>query len=233
MKKLVSLILILIISISSFCQMNSEGLSGVLIQWLKPYNQRNYDSLVENVDYIILNYNKICPVTDGRAIDFTGAPNSENLEWLMRSEGPRLQGYDYRLYLENSITRPTNQKDSIFIHYDKWLTSYSLVKRSNDDICKVIEQLENDANNQVQNESEKAKMLMISPSINAKISAGISLNTYEQAVYTRMLEVADKAWKNAANAKLLKDQVNQGITPNLDSGWETDSLTPTGYPFNQ
>lgn len=47
-----------------------------------------------------------------------------------------------------------------------------------------------------------------------------------------MLEVATKAFENASNADALIAVVNSGGTPNLDSGWIYDNITPQGSPFN-
>lgn len=210
--------------------MNSENLQGILIKWNKPLAERDYNNLQEG-DFTVLNHNKQCPVTDGSQVIFSGLPEADLYEWLMRKEGERLQGYDYRLFVENQIQRPTNTKDTVFTNYNIWATEYAVIRRSDDEIIAAIRQTENEANLSIQSESEKAKMSMLVPAVNDKVSQGLTLNDAEQAVRTRMLEIAEKAFRNAANAELLINVVKAGGTPNLDSGWEYDNITPQGFPF--
>lgn len=211
--------------------MNSEGLNGILIKWNKPVSERDYNNLQEG-DFTVLNWNKPCSRTDGMPIDFSGAPDEESLEWLMYAEGQRLEGYDYRLFIENQVQRPTNIKDSEFINYNKFLTEYSVIRRTDAEIISAIQQMENEANLTIQSESEKAKMAMLSPAVNDKIANGLPLDKPEQNVRTRLLEIASKAFQNAANAEAMIQLVKSGGTPNLDSGWIYDNLTNLDYPFN-
>lgn len=202
--------------------MNSENLQGILIKWNKPLSERDYNNLQEG-DFTVLNHNKLCPVTDGSSVVFSGLTEADLYEWLMRKEDERLQGYDYRLFVENQIQRPTNTKDAVFTNYNIWVTEYAVIRRSDDEIIAAIRQTENEANLSIQSESEKAKMSMLVPAVNDKVSQGLTLNDAEQAVRTRMLEIAEKAFRNAANAELLINAVKGGGTPNLDSGWEFDN----------
>jgi hypothetical protein len=211
--------------------MNSEGLRGIRIEWQIPSNQRDYSNL-KDTDFVVLNYNAICPRVDGLPIDFSGAPNAENLEWLMYAEGERLTDYDFRIFIENQSQRPTNEKDTEFVNYNKFLTTYSVTKRPIADIIAAIRQLENEANLAIQNEGEKAKMAMLIPAVTTKLASGTTLNAAETAVYNRMLEVAEKAFQNAANADLLIELAKVGANLDLDSGWIYDNITPQGYPFS-
>lgn len=217
--------------------MNSEGVLGILIKWVdgKTEATRDYDNLSES-DFEVLNWYKVCPVTDGRVIDFTGAPDADKLEWLMYAEGERLTDFDQNLYIENIVRRPTKQKDSVLVNYNKYLNIYTISKRTKPEIIESIRQLENEANISVLNEAERNKLVMLQGAVQAKISNGVALNEYEQNVYTRMLEVSEKALINASNAANLIGQVDAFLagTANIDlkSGWETDNITELGYPFN-
>lgn len=212
--------------------MNSEGLMGILIEWLKPENERNYTDLKENVDYRVLNPNKECPVIDGSPIDFTGAPNAQNLEWLVKTYGDRVPGFDFRIYIEDEYSSPTNLPHPDFSNYRQFKAVYSLVRRTNEDILNVIEQIENEANLSIQNESEKAKMQLLFPTVQSKKIAGLALEPFEQEVWDRQNIVSQKAWQNAANAKNLKDAIIAGLTPDISKGWEYDNIPSAGYPFN-
>lgn len=204
---------------------------GILIEWLKPVSERDYNNLVEGVDFIILNYNKPCPRMDGALIDFTGVPNAENLEWLIKSMGNRA-GVDFRLYMENIASRPTQTADADYQNYHQYITEYGNVRRTNDELIAAIRQMEATANLSVQSESEKNKIAMMAPAVNAALAQNLHLTDSQQVVYNRMIEIANKADQNAANAKSLIDIVNAGGIPDIDSGWEYDNVSPQGYPFN-
>jgi len=204
---------------------------GILIFWLKQLAERDYNNLVENVDYKIINPNKPCPNTDGSPVDFTGAPGAENYEWLLRPDGVKV-GVDYRIYVENEAKRPTQTKDTEYPNYSIFLTEYGVVRRSNDEIIAAIRQMESNANLAVQGEADKNKMAMMSPAVYMAQAQNIPLTPDLQAVADRLTEVANKANQNAANAKSLIDVVIAGGIPDIDSGWEYDNITAQGFPFN-
>ena len=210
--------------------MNSEGRIGVLIKWTKPVEERDYNNLQPG-DFVILNHNVVCSVTDGSLIDFTGAPQAELYEWLLKSTAQRVEGIDYNIFTESIISRPTNTKDSELVNYNLWLTEYQTVRRTNEELIQVIRDKENEANTAVLNEAERNKLNMLSPALNAKLSANLPLNETEHKVYTRMQEVAEKAMINASNAASLIAIVTEGGTPDINSGWEYDNITQCGYPF--
>lgn len=206
--------------------MNSEGRMGVTVEWLKPVSERDYNNLVEGVDFVIINPNKMCPRVDGLPVTF----DNPNLEWMLAKEAESVSP-DYNIYYENIVARPTNVKDSELVNYNIFLNERKLVRRSNDEIIQVIRDKENEANNSVLGEAERNKLQMLAPAINVKLASGLPLNEQENAVRTRMLQVAEKAMLNASNADSLIQQVNAGNTPNINNGWEYDNITTVGYPF--
>lgn len=205
--------------------------NGILIQWLKPVTERDYNNLVEDIDFRVLNHNKPCPNSDGSPIDFTGVPDAENLEWLIKSTGNRA-GVDFRLYMENIASHPTAISDPDYPSYHQYVTEYGNVRRSNAEIIAAIRQMEATANLSVQTEAEKNKIAMMSPAVNAALAQNLPLTESQQAVYNRMIEIANKADRNASNAASLIAIVEAGGIPDLDSGWEYDNITAQGYPFN-
>lgn len=204
---------------------------GILIEWLKPASERDYNNLVEGIDFKVLNYNAPCSRTDGQPIDFTGAPNAENLEWLVKINGVRA-GVDYRLYMENVASRPTQNSDTEYPNYHQWITEYANVRRSNAEIIASIRQMESQANLSVQGEADKNKMAMMSPAVFMAQAQNIPLTPDLQEVADRLIEVANKANINAKNAQDLIAIVEAGGMPDIDSGWEYDNITPKGFPFN-
>ena len=202
---------------------------GILIYWLVA--ERNYETAVEGIDYEVRNPNAACPNTDGSPVDFTGAPGAENYEWLLKPDGVHV-GVDYRLYKENIAQRPTQIKDVEYSNYSIYLTEYGVVRRSNDELIAAIRQMESTANLAVQGEADKNKMAMMSPAVYMAQAQNLPLTTDLQTVADRLIEVANKANQNAANAQSLISVVTAGGIPDIDSGWEYDNITPQGFPFN-
>ena len=205
---------------------------GILIEWLKPVSERDYNNLVEGVDFVVLNYNKPCPNSDGSPISFAGVPNAENLEWLIKSTATRV-GVDFRLYMENIASRPTQTSDPDYPNYHQWITEFGNVRRTNEEIIAAIRQMEKQANTSILAEGDATKLNMMQASVTNAYRLGlVPLAPDLQEIEDRLLEVANKANQNARNAADLIAIVEAGGIPNLDSGWEYDNITPKGFPFN-
>ena len=206
--------------------MNSEGRIGVIVQWLRPKTEIDFDALVEGTDFIVVNPAKVCPRTDGLPVQF----DDPSYEWLLRKDGDSVSP-DYNIYIENIVSRPTNTKDEELINYNVFLNERKLLRRSNNEIISIIREKENQANNAVLGEAGRNKLAMLTPAILVKVASGQSLNEYEQAVMTRMNEVNQRAIVNSSNAQSLIDVVNAGGTPDINQGWEYDNISEVGYPF--
>ena len=205
---------------------------GILIKWLKPVNERDYNNLVEGVDFVVLNYNKQCPRIDGLPVDFTGAEDAENLEWLIKVTGNRA-GVDLRLYMENIASRPTQTSDPDYPNYHQYITEFGNVRRTNAEIIAAIRQMEKQANTSILAEGDATKLNMMQAAVtNAYRLGQVPLAPDLQEVEDRLLEVANKANQNARNAADLIALVEAGGIPDIDSGWEYDNITPKGFPFN-
>jgi len=211
--------------------MDSTGLFGILIEWLTSKEQRDYNNLRENVDFTIANQYKLCPVTDGSTIDFTGAPNAENLEWLLRRDGLDV-GKDLQIYERIIVSRPTQEKDIEFQNYNVWKTDFMYNRRPDDQIISVIKQLESNANMSVQSESNALKTEMKWRDVQQAMATNTPLDDNQQAVLARVTEVANRATLNADNAKVLIDLVLAGNTPDITIGWKTDNITPQSAFYN-
>lgn len=204
---------------------------GILIFWLKEKTEIDYNNLVEGVDFKVINPNAPCPVTGGAPISFAGVPDADRYEWLVKPDGVRV-GVDYRLYKENEAKRPTNVACEDYPNYNVYITEYTPVRRDNVELIAAIRQMESQANLAVQGEADKNKMAMMSPAVYMAQAQNLPLTPDLQAVADRLVEVANKANQNAANAASLIAVVEAGGIPDLDSGWEYDNITPQGFPFN-
>lgn len=204
---------------------------GILIFWLKPKTEIDYNNLVEGIDFEVRNPNAPCPETGGAPISFAGVPNADRYEWLVKPDAVHA-GVDYRLYKENEAKRPTNVPCEDYPNYNVYITEYTPVRRDNVELIAAIRQMESQANLAVQGEADKNKMAMMSPAVYMAQAQNLTLTPDLQAVADRLTEVANKANQNAANAASLIAVVEAGGIPDLDSGWEYDNITPQGFPFN-
>lgn len=205
---------------------------GILIFWLKPKTEIDYNNLVEGIDFEVRNPNAPCPETGGAPISFAGVPDADRYEWLVKPDAVHA-GVDYRLYKENEAKRPTNVPCDDYPNYNVYITEYTPVRRDNVELIAAIRQMESQANLAVQGEADKNKMSMMSPAVYMAQAQNLPLTPDLQAVADRLIEVANKANQNAANAASLIAVVEAGGIPDLDSGWEYDNITPQGFPFNE
>lgn len=210
--------------------MNSEGLRGILIKWKS--TNRNYVNAVEGVDYDVIDPEQTCNNVDGSPVTFTEIEDADKYEWLMKVEKKTVENYDNRIYIEHISARPTNIKNDEFINFSEFQYVSTLVRRSNDEIIEMIKQEEANANLMVLNESDKNKLDMLLNQVLIKQAQGIAISDIDAVVLQRASEVAERCVMNASNAKELIRQLNANLTPNLSSGWQTDNITPLGYPFN-
>lgn len=208
--------------------MNSSGRIGKQILWLKPLEQVDYDNLVENVDFTIINPRQICPRADGLPIDF----DMVGKEWLLIKES-QIPDVDYSFYRLNQVSRPTNIKDAELVNYNIWKIDYEMIRLSDEEIIAVVKQYENNANLSIQSECDKTKTDMIMPSVLISLANNTPLTDEQKAVHQRAIELGNLVKMNADNARNLIELVKQGLTPDLSTGWQTDSITPQCDFYNE
>lgn len=209
--------------------MNSEGRIGKQIKWLKPVEQRDYNNLVENVDFIMINGSQICPVCDGSPILFQSDPMKE---WLLITIG-EIPNPDYTYWSINEVSKPTNTKDQILVNYNQWQINYELVERSESEIIDLIKEEERQANLLVMSECDKIKTDAALPAVYFALMTNQTLTACEQAVKERATEFANIAAINATNATNLINLVKQGLRPDIKSGWQYDSITKQCHYYNE
>lgn len=214
--------------------LNSEGLLGCQILWLVDKSTVDYNALVEGVHYIVRNPSQPCPFPDGRVITYTeDVPDWNKLEWMVK-RSKTSSNPDLNVYYENWVQRPTDQHDVDFPNYRIFIDDVEILRKSNTEIILAIRQKEVEANNSVIGEGGADKLNMLYNGVIAKLIAGTpltSLSSAEQNVYNRQIQVSAKVDANAANAKMLIDNVNAGGTPDINAGWEYDNITAVSYPF--
>ena len=197
---------------------------GVVIQWV---NKKTVDfNNVQDSDYRLIKPHSLCPTSDGNPVSF----DDPSYEWLIE-RSISCPDYDPRIYLQGVSTLPTNTPDEQWPNYNKYLTKYSLVKRTNDEIITAIRAEEANANTALINEGEKDKTsYFMQGYLNAMLS-NVAPTEAQVNAEARHADIEMKMSKNAANAELLISQLNAGQNIDLSSGWEYDHLPVGGFPF--
>lgn len=214
-------------------------LQGKLIKWLKP--ERNYINPVNGVDYSIINSNP-CPVIPGNPI--IGLPDGE--EWLANYTIPS-SPYDQRIWLQIVTLKPTNipypaptiagQPD--YSMYNQYQTSFSLQKRSENEIINAIIAKKEDANTALYKEAGGSILLANVTSLNNVRATGAPISAEQQECLDSWDRMTAKMNNNAEHANNLIAVLKSGGEPDLDAvktdtcefGWEYDRLTPCGFPL--
>ena len=206
-------------------------LQGKLIKWL--VEPRNYTNPVNGIDYSIINSNP-CPVIPGTPI--VGLPAGE--EWLANYTVPSSQ-YDQRIWIQMVTLRPTNTPHPIYPVYNQYQTSFSLQKRSENEIINAIIAKKEDANSALQADAGGA--IFMANALNAidDKQRGVTISADQIACIDRLKEVTAKMNNNAEHANNLIALLKSGGEPDLDAiktdscefGWEYDRLTPCGFPL--
>lgn len=199
---------------------------GVLIRWTNPEN-KNYNQATAGVDYNVVKTG-LFPRQDGEQI--TGLDPS--YEWLVNRTPFAMPDYDSRIWILTETKRISNEINNEYPNYNSYETLYGLQKRTSEDIIASIRAKEAEANAAIMSEAESSKLIVLSQSAAFKNQQGIALSEGESAAQIRMVEVADKINRNAANAELLISIAENNNEPDIDSGWEYDNLSDVGYPFS-
>jgi hypothetical protein len=207
------------------------ALQGKLIKWLKA--ERNYVNPVNGVDYSIINSNP-CPVIPGNPI--VGLPDGE--EWLANYTVSSSQ-YDQRIWVQMVTLRPTNIPHPTYPVYNQYQTSFSLQKRSENEIINAIIAKKEDANSALQADAGGA--IFMANALNAidDKQRGVTISADQIACIDRLKEVTAKMNNNAEHANNLIALLKSGGEPDLDAiktdscefGWEYDRLAPCGFPL--
>ena len=207
--------------------MDSTNLQGVLIQWLRPKNEIDFND-VKSYDWKFIKTLQ-CPVMYGDALPDLG----DNMEWLANESGTQPLDYDSRLFVLNIKSKPTNVAHSLFPNYNRFFTSYELTRRTDEEIIESIIQEEKLANSQLDDEADVNTMNTFVLGYLAAKADGIQPVQAQINAYNRQAYVQAKKAQNAANRIELIKQLNLGnYNIDISSGWERDNITVGGFPFS-
>ena len=206
--------------------MDSSNLQGVLIQWLRPKTEIDFENVLPT-DWQFLKTLQ-CPLMDGSAFEL---PNGQ--EWLANENGEQPYNYDPRLFVLNSDTRPTNRPHSEYPNYNTYFTKYDLVKRTVEEVSASIIQEEKMANNSLDTEADVNTMNTFALGYLIAKANGLTPTQEQENATTRLADVQMKKNKNAQNRLLLISQLEAGnFNIDISSGWEGDNISLGGVPFS-
>lgn len=200
-------------------------ISGVFIQW-KHKDTQNFND-VKDGDYTLINSNP-CPVINGEPIPTM----PDGYEWLANNTESNPVTYDPRIFIELQHTLPTNLPHPQWPMYNQYRTTFSLEKRSTDQIVESVRQEERLANNTLITEAEKEKMDKFTTGYLISISKGLSPDEAQLNAVARHQDVEVKMNRNASNAEGLIGRILLGENVDISSGWEYDNIPVGGFPFS-
>lgn len=207
--------------------MDTSNLQGVLIQWLKPKTEIDFND-VKSTDWKFITAMQ-CPIVDGSALPDLG----DNYEWVANEQGVQPINYDSRLYVLVNDSRPSNTAHSVFPNYNTFYTSYALEHRSIEDVTASIIQEEKMANNALDAEADVSTMNTF---VLGKLDAftnGLAPVEAQINASNRLVYVQQKKAQNASNRIELIHQLTLGnYNIDISSGWERDNITVGGFPFS-
>lgn len=143
-----------------------------------------------------------------------------DLEWLVKRELFKQPDYDSRIFILNQNEEITTKADEEFIHLNKYEISYTTEKRSDDEIKFSIENAERNANEQLFPFEKQMKLLLLGVGVLFRKIEGMTLNEKEQTIADAITATSVQMWKNDQATIDKKIDVDDGIEPNIDEGWE-------------
>ena len=144
-----------------------------------------------------------------------------DLEWLLKHEPFASPDYDSRIFeleIDEAITTDPHPEHPELKTYKK---TFKTNKRADEDIKRQIENAEEAANRELVSYRTDDKLFMLGIGILARINAGVQPSPKEQAVLDTVMQYDVPIWKNDAEKDKKKKQVDDGLEPNIDEGWET------------
>ena len=143
-----------------------------------------------------------------------------DLEWKLKHTPFPTPAYDSRIFELEQIEEVTEEAHPEYADLKMYKKTFKTNKRSNEDINRSIDNAEEAANRDLVSYRTDDKLFMLSIGILARINAGIQPNAKEQAILDQVMAFDVKVWKNDEEKNRKKDQVAQGLEPDIDAGWE-------------
>jgi len=147
-------------------------------------------------------------------------------EWLIEYVPFTEPSYDPRIYLIVTNVPDVNfyelfEEHPLYPGLKAYTITYSLEKRSNEEIIYSIENAQRQANDMVWLDTIHKEETVYMLSALLKLNSGFALTPNEQLWANKISELNMKLSKNIDNRNVLVAQVMANQEPNIDSGWES------------
>jgi hypothetical protein len=143
-----------------------------------------------------------------------------DLEYLVKHEPFQSPDYDPRIFeleVEEALTQEPHPEHP---HLNVYKKTYKTKKRPNEDIIRQIENAEESANRELLDYRTDEKLFMLAIGILTRINAGVQPSAKEQEILDKVMAYDVPIWKNDTEKEKKKQQVLDGIEPEIDAGWQ-------------
>lgn len=168
----------------------------------------------------------------GEVLKFAKYPNADmqpvqgfdpDLEWLLKYTPYERPDFDTRMFILNQVDEVTTEPHPTYPNLNVYKTTYTTIKRPNEDIIRAIENAEESANREVMNYRTNEKLHMLAVGILTRKNEGVEPNASELEILEKVKQFDVDIWKNDATKRLKITQVTEGLEPDIDSDWEKGS----------
>src|SRR5690606_22614411 len=142
-----------------------------------------------------------------------------DLEWLIKHEPFVAPDYDSRIYeliITEEITQEPHPEHPELNQYKR---TYSTQRRTDEDIILQIENAETEANEQRVGYKNRTKLVMLALGVLIRRLDNLQTTNKEKAILDMALANAVDIWKNDDEVRAKKQQLAQGLEPEIDAGW--------------
>lgn len=146
---------------------------------------------------------------------------SAGLEWKLIVENT-IPVYDNRTHNLAVTENNTDTPHPVYTHLKQYTITYSPVRKSDSEIVEQIELAEEEANKLITNAKNRFKYIIIGMGILERKAQGQNITTKMQDVLDKITNKAINMWLNDDESTAKQAIANSGLTPDLDSDWNTD-----------
>jgi hypothetical protein len=182
----------------------------VLIQWKNVADK----DVTDSTKYIVLNknYNPLSLPIQGL---------DPQLEVFVKNTPFARPVEDMRLVSIKEVESPVDEFDSVHTTTRKWVITYEVVERTNEDKKNSVDEVESDANFGVFPTKKQLKYLALYAVISRREARGLTISPVQQAILDKFEAKAQRIWINHIEGLNKKGAIDANQPLNLDENWET------------
>ena len=142
-----------------------------------------------------------------------------DLEWYIVYQPFIEPEYDPRIYVLNIVKEIKNEAHPVYTNLNQYKITYSIVKRTVDEINFAVESAEEIANQTLFPIEQQLKIMSLGLGVLFRAVQGLSLNQKETAIKNKVMAIATKIWQNDQILLDKKKVVQSGGNIELDTLW--------------